>query len=108
MLSLAEAYSCGDNNSFNCWYSPALYDHKALLILPEQNRIGFATDTEYLVFAYQDGVFVQLAALPLPEAFYDTYHLRGLLIRGDLYLVSSWGLQVYDGGVFRLLQELAD
>lgn len=92
----------------DCWYSPALYDHKALLILPEQNRIGFATDTEYLVFAYQDGAFVQLAALPLPEAFYDTYHLRGLLIRGDLYLVSSWGLQVYDGGVFRLLQELAD
>lgn len=92
----------------DCWYSPALYDHKALLILPEQNRIGFATDTEYLVFAYQDGAFVQLAALPLPEAFYDTYHLRGLLIRGDLYLVSSWGLQVYDGAVFRLLQELAD
>ena len=92
----------------DCWYSPALYDHKALLILPEQNRIGFATDTEYLVFAYQDGVFVQLAALPLPEAFYDTYHLRGLLIRGDLYLVSSWGLQVYDGAAFRLLQELAD
>ncbi len=92
----------------DCWYSPALDDHKALLILPEQNRIGFATDTEYLVFAYQDGVFVQLAALPLPEAFYDTYHLRGLLIRGDLYLVSSWGLQVYDGGAFRLLQELAD
>lgn len=92
----------------DCWYSPALYDHKALLILPEQNRIGFATDTEYLVFAYQDGAFVQLAALPLPEAFYDTYHLRGLLIRGDLYLVSSWGLQVYDGDAFRLLQELAD
>lgn len=92
----------------DCWYSPALNDHKALLILPEQNRIGFATDTEYLVFAYQDGAFVQLAALPLPEAFYDTYHLRGLLIRGDLYLVSSWGLQVYDGGAFRLLQELAD
>lgn len=92
----------------DCWYSPALDDHKALLILPEQNRIGFATDTEYLVFAYQDGAFVQLAALPLPEAFYDTYHLRGLLIRGDLYLVSSWGLQVYDGGAFRLLQELAD
>lgn len=92
----------------DCWYSPALYDHKALLILPEQNRIGFATDTEYLVFAYQDGAFVQLAALPLPEELYDTYHLRGLLIRGDLYLVSSWGLQVYDGGAFRLLQELAD
>lgn len=92
----------------DCWYSPALDDHKALLILPEQNRIGFATDTEYLVFAYQDGAFVQLAALPLPEAFYDTYHLRGLLIRGDLYLVSSWGLQVYDGAAFRLLQELAD
>ena len=92
----------------DCWYSPALYDHKALLILPEQNRIGFAADTEYLVFAYQDGVFVQLAALPLPEELSDIYHLRGLLIRGDLYLVSDWGLQVYDGDAFRLLQELAD
>ncbi len=92
----------------DCWYSPALYDHKALLILPEQNRIGFAADTEYLVFSYQDGAFVQLAALPLPEALSDVYHLRGLLIRGDLYLVSGWGLQVYDGEAFRLLQELAD
>lgn len=81
------------------WYSPALNDHKALLILPDKNLIGFSCDTGYLVFSFEDGAFLQRATLALIQEEYshwDSWTSRALLIRDDLYLVSAGGLAVYD------------
>lgn len=73
-------------------YSEALYNHKALLISPEKNLIGFGAENKYLVFSYSDeDGFKQLASIDLGEYWGN---LRGLYIGDCAYIVSDQGMKV--------------
>lgn len=73
-------------------YSEALYNHRALLISPEKNLIGFGAENKYLVFSYSDGNgFKQRAEINLGEYWGS---LRGLYIGDCAYIVSDQGMKV--------------
>jgi len=89
-------------------YSESLHNHKAILVDPGRNLIGFGdSNGRYLLFAYQDGAFVQLADLTLGEernALSGTRYvsgsiygedLRGLYIDDSLYVFSGTYLDVF-------------
>lgn len=94
----------------DAWYTPALNDHKALLILPEKNLIGFATDKGYYLFAYENGSFVQKALLTddweRESWYWDCWNTRALYIDEALYLLDEQGLRVYDLNSFAPLCSL--
>lgn len=94
----------------DAWYTPALNDHKALLIRPEKNLIGFAADRGYYLFAYEDGAFVQKALLTdgweREDWYWDCWNTRALYIDEALYLLDEQGLRVYDLNSFEPLCSL--
>ena len=96
--------------SEDAWYTPALNDHKALLIRPEKNLIGFAADQGYYLFAYEDGAFVQRALLTdgweWENWYWDCWNTRALYIDEALYLLDEQGLRVYDLNSFEPLCSL--
>ncbi len=87
-------------------YSPALYNHKAMLVNKDKNIIGFAaTDdfnhSEYIIFKYTDEGFVKLAALAVETEYkYAMDDVRGLFINDTLYILSQNALQVFDINTF--------
>lgn len=78
-------------------YSEALYNHKAILVDPEKNIIGFAvneynadynTKFSYKIFRYENNEFKEVASLPL--RIYNSFqYLRGLYIGDYLYIYSQ-------------------
>lgn len=98
-------------------YSPALYNHKAMLVSSSKNLMGFAAydrygNTKYLIYEYTGDEFVRKAVLTPPYAvqnsenniIYDSCFssesIRGLFINNDFYLVSDCGLLVFDMNTF--------
>jgi uncharacterized secreted protein with C-terminal beta-propeller domain len=96
-----------DKYNLDIYYTPALYDHKAIMVEPARNLIGFASDDGYyLVFAYRQSGFYQLAKLPIGETRFsghtDNYfnNTRGLYVGDSLYIFSDTYLDVYDLNTF--------
>ncbi len=91
-------------------YSTALDNHKAMLVSPQKNLIGFVAydnygGIRYMIYEHQNGTFNRKAVLQLPhESKKDIYEyydaIRGLFINDSFYLVSSKGLQVFDINTF--------
>lgn len=88
------------------YHSPALYDHKSMLVSESENLIGFAAfdnhnNVKYMIYEHKDGTFNRLAVLEiLPSDFSSYYDMRGLFINDNFYLVSNKGLQVFDINTF--------
>lgn len=91
-------------------YSTALDNHKAMLVSPSKNLMGFvACDNRgfqrYIVYEYTDDEFCQKAEITPPyESMEDNWKywdaIRGLFIGENFYLVSDKGLQVFDINTF--------
>lgn len=90
-------------------YSPALYDHKAMLVSESKNLIGFTAydnygNVKYMVYEHKDGTFNRLAVLEImlneDEVYSYCGSIRGLFIKDNFYLVSQKGLQVFDINTF--------
>lgn len=80
-------------------FSPALYDHKSLLIDPEQNLIGFEAQgtregsfvQAYLLYSYEEGAFVQKLEIEIESTagFYGS--CRGTFIGERFFLLIQDG-----------------
>lgn len=96
-------------------YSPALYNHKAMLVSSNKNLIGFTAfrnyDTKYLIYSYTDNGFDLKASLTIPyvtpgnkyvfdTGYFSIENIRGLFINQSFYIVSDGGLLVYDIDTF--------
>lgn len=75
-------------------YSSALYEYKKVLVSPDKNIIGFASDGygsfQYNVFSYENGSFTQ----KLAEGT-DSSDPRGIYSQDTLYLLESAGNSCY-------------
>ncbi|HBN56469.1 MAG TPA: hypothetical protein DD414_06805 [Lachnospiraceae bacterium] len=101
-------------NLENYNYSEALWDHRAILIDPEENLIGFSAEgsdqgtywMHYLVYAYEDGKFVQ--KLKIDAGGEDSYGRIGGTFIGDVfYLLKEDGsARSYDRTSGELTEEL--
>ncbi|MGE4485585.1 MAG: beta-propeller domain-containing protein, partial [Oscillospiraceae bacterium] len=66
-------------------WSPALYNHHAVLADMGKNLIGFATDSAYELYAYTDGSFKLLASIATAGWASDT---RGVYIGDNIYICT--------------------
>lgn len=94
-------------------YSPALSDHKAMLVSCDKNFIGFAaTDNydsvKYLIYTYTGDGFDRAATLEIQDGYnyYAMTDVRGLFIGDSFYVVSKNVLQVYDINTFLQLTRI--
>ena len=78
----------------DCWYSEALYDHKAFFIDGAKNIIGFVGDNDYYIYSYDDAEGFRL----LCRFDFDTWpgSVRGFWIGGNAYIVGQHVVQVID------------
>ena len=76
----------------DCWYSEALYDHKAFFIDGNKNIIGFVGDSDYYIYSYDDAEGFRLMC----TFDYDTWpgSVRGFWIGENAYIVGQHVLQV--------------
>ncbi len=87
-------------------YSPALYNHKAMLVHKDKNLIGFAatddySNSKYIIFKYTDEGFVRTATLTVESDYkYAMDDVRGLFVGDAFYVVSKNALQVFDINTF--------
>ncbi len=88
------------------YYTDALYNHRAVLIAPEKNLIGFScNDGEfYNVYAYIDGRLTQVISQEIRFSDangYGNINTRGLYIGEYIYIVNEKeGIYVYDMNSF--------
>lgn len=100
-------------------YSEALYDHRAVLVDPAENILGFEAEGSqrgeywkaYLLFSYEDGKFVQVLKADTdrtdPDGSRSFYRTRGTFIGDTVYLLlEDGGARAYDRGTGALLAEL--
>lgn len=92
----------------DCWYSEALYDHKAFFIDGAKNIIGFIGDQDYYIYSYDDAGGFRLMC----TFAYDTWpgSVRGFWIGENAYIVGENVVQVLslDGWNRLLTLELDD
>lgn len=82
-------------------YSEALYNHKAILVLPAKNIIGFMTEKTYRIFSCEDGEFREKAAVEFDDWYYDA---RGMWIGDYIYIVSAKGINVISLDSFEIVR----
>lgn len=101
----------------NYTYSPALYDHKSLLIDSEQNLIGFEAQgiidgsfgQAYLLFSYENGEFVQRLEIVKNRDAGVYGSCRGTFIGDRFYLLIQDGrVQEYSLETGELTGELPE
>lgn len=95
------------------WYSDALYDHKAILISTEKNLIGFpGNDSNYYIFSYTEGKFVQKGSFDLVADESVTYWswgtTRGLYIGNYLYMLCDEAFCVVDMNDFTVVKQISN
>ena len=91
-------------------YSEALWDHRAMLIDPEENIIGFEArgDKEkYLVFSYRDGAFARELEIDICIKDQGGSRARGTFIGDRFYLLFGNGAaRAYDRNTKELVGEI--
>ncbi len=73
------------------FYSPALFDHRAVLADTEKNCFGFLACGEeyrYLLYSYGEAGFVQELSAELPDGIARPDEVRGLYIGDTLYVAN--------------------
>lgn len=98
----------------DCGYSPALSNHKAMLVNYEKNLIGFAAtedwrNEKYMIYEYTGEGFVCKAVLNVNDQYnyYAMTDVRGLFVDESFYVVSDKQVQVFDINDFNLLTTIA-
>ncbi|MEA5038227.1 MAG: beta-propeller domain-containing protein [Clostridiaceae bacterium] len=87
-------------------WSEALYNHKAILILPQKNIIAFPMDGGYAVYGYDEaGGFYSRAEMEVQDLSWDG--LRGVQIGDLLYVCARNGVGVYSLSDFARLAQIA-
>ncbi len=87
-------------------YSPALYNHKAMLVQPEKNLIGFAAtddfnNSKYMIYKYTGSSFERTAVLTVETDYkYAMDDVRGLFVGNAFYVISKDVLQIFDMNTF--------
>ncbi len=96
-------------------YSEALYEHRAVLIDPQENIIGFEAQgsdrgefwKDYLLFSWQEDQFVQTLKIDTRRTEEDYCRTRGTFIGDTFYLLFEDGAaRAYDRSTGTLLEEL--
>lgn len=96
-------------------YSEALWDHRAVLIDIGENLIGFEAEgwrenehrMDYVLFAYEDGEFVQTLKADVRLDGNGYGRVRGTFIGNIFYLLFENGMvRAYDRGSGELLEEV--
>ncbi len=112
MFDISDPANVSENDKYlikDYSYSSALYNHKASLVDPQKNLIGFTADSNkdsvYMLFRYDNGEFVNIASLELNGNDY-TDEIRGLFIGDVFYLVEGKRVKAYSLDGFTLLGEL--
>lgn len=90
-----------------CQYSPALSSHKAMLVHPGKNLIGFAAtddwrNEKYMIYKYTGDGFEKQAVITVNDQYnyYAMTDIRGLFVGDNFYVVSDAALQVFDIDTF--------
>ena len=92
-------------------YSPALSNHKAMLVHVGKNIIGFATtndyrNAKYMIYEYTGDRFNRKATLDINCDYWNAMEdVRGLFIEEDFYVISSKSLQVFDMNSFNQIAQ---
>ncbi len=71
--------------------SEALYNHKAILIAPSKDLIGFASWDSYFIYGYsdEDGFYLRSEISLNEMEEYYSYNMRGMYIGEDIYLIGE-------------------
>ncbi len=96
-----------------CQYSPALSSHKAMLVSPSKNLIGFAAtddwrNEKYMIYEYTGDGFECKAVLTINDQYnyYAMTDIRGLFVEDSFYVVSDNALLVFDINTFSQIQSV--
>lgn len=98
-------------------YSEALYNYRAVLIHTDENIIGFPAEgssrdgyrLNYLVYAYEDGEFIQKLKLDGKDDAKGICRIRGTFIGDTFYLLRQDGsAEAYDRKTGIKIQELKE
>lgn len=92
----------------NC---PGLYNYKAIMIDPEKNLFGFACDTNYLLFSYdEERGFINHLTYNMSKGKDSSYgwyeDVRGLYIEDTFYLADADQILAFDLEDFSLKTKL--
>ena len=89
-------------------YSTALSNHKAMLVDPQKNLIGFAAtydyyQIKYMIYKYTGSGFERVAAIDIETdyKYYAMDDIRGLFVGDYFYVVSKDALQIFDMNEYR-------
>jgi len=74
------------------YYSEALYNHKAILIMPDKNIIAFPAEDGYVVYGYSSQGFAKQGEMK----FNDAYMGRGVIIDDLLYVCTTSSIGVFE------------
>lgn len=93
-------------------YSPALYDYKAVLADPEENLIGFVTESynrgvkrTYELYRWNGSGFEKILSEKLDDG-YENENYRGLYIGERFYIAHPEVVRYYDRADYKLKQKL--
>ncbi len=88
-----------------CYYSPASYNHKAIIVDSAKNLIGFYDQSRgvYLIYSYTDGAFVQRGMIDSGSVWSDA---RGLYIGDYFYICDYNGITVCSMTDFAVVNHL--
>ncbi len=96
-----------------CQYSPALSSHKAMLVHPNKNLIGFAAtddwrNEKYMIYEYTGDGFKQKAVITVSDHYnyYAMTDIRGLFVNDSFYVVSDDCLQIFDINTFEQIKQI--
>lgn len=93
-------------------YAPALNDHKAMLVQPNKNLIGFAATSnyntiKYMIYEYTDEGFNLKAQLNIETSYkYAMSDIRGMFVGNEFYIVSDTTLCVFDMSDFSQIAKI--
>ena len=87
-------------------YSDALYNHKAILVNPQRNLIGFAVDDySYEVYSYENGQFTSKGSF---QVDYMPYDARAMLAGEYLYICSADTVYAVDPDTLQVLATVTE
>ena len=112
MSNPAELKTLGSKVLDKASYSPALYQYKAVLADPEENLIGFVTESynrgvkrRYELYRWNGKDFERILSEELNDG-YEGENYRGLYIGERFYIAHPEVVRYYDRAEYKMKQKL--